>query len=117
MNPCAEQPTTAPHPVIPWLILEKMGEIERICAESGVAKMWLFGSALWVDFDPLKSDLDILVEFSATDAPGISDRYFALAENLEQVFRRPVDLITSRSIKNPIFAEQVSSSVRPLYAA
>lgn len=117
MKPFAGQPTTAPCPGIPAFILEKMVEIERICAETGVAKMWLFGSALRVDFDPLKSDLDILVEFSAPDAPGISERYFTLAENLEQVFRRPVDLITSRSIKNPIFAEHVRSSVRPIYAA
>jgi predicted nucleotidyltransferase len=102
---------------IPAFVLEKMDEIERICIETKVSKIGLFGSALRDDFDPEKSDLDFIVEFHAPDAPGISDRYFALAEKLEIIFRRPVDLVTARSIKNPVFSASVASSLRPLYAA
>lgn len=102
---------------IPEFVLEKMDDIERICVETNVAKIGLFGSALREDFDPKKSDLDFVVEFHAPDAPGISDRYFALAEKLEIIFGRPVDLVTARSIKNPVFSASVASSLRPLYAA
>lgn len=104
-------------PAVPSFILAKMDEVERICAEVQVSKMWLFGSALRKDFDSRESDLDFLVEFTSPDAPGISDRYFFLAENLERLFQRPVDLITIRSIRNPVFVEQVKASIRQLYAA
>lgn len=102
---------------IPEFILEKIDHIERICLETNVAKIGLFGSALRDDFDPAKSDLDFVVEFHAPDAPGISDRYLALAEKLEMIFGRPVDLLTARSIKNPAFSASVASSLCPLYAA
>jgi predicted nucleotidyltransferase len=67
----------------------------------------LFGSALREDFNPDKSDLDFLVVFDSPDAPGISDRYFSLAEGLERIFHRPVDLVTKQSIKNRIFLDRV----------
>ena len=102
---------------IPAFVLGKMDEIEQICIETKVSKIGLFGSALREDFDPEKSDLDFIVEFHTPDAPGISDRYFALAEKLEMIFGRPVDLVTARSIKNPVFSASVTSSLRPLYAA
>jgi|688.fasta_scaffold231455_2 predicted nucleotidyltransferase len=102
---------------IPAFVIEKMDDIERICIETSVSKIGLFGSALREDFDLHKSDLDFVVEFHAPDAPGISDRYFALAEKLEMIFGRPVDLVTARSIKNPAFSASVASSLRPLYAA
>ncbi len=102
---------------IPGFVLDQMDEIRRVCAETNVAKIGLFGSALRRDFDPAKSDLDFVVEFLDPDAPGISDRYFKLAESLESIFGRRVDLVTARSIKNPVFSASVSSSLRPLYAA
>jgi uncharacterized protein len=50
-------------------------------------------------------------------APGIFDRYFSLAEGLEQIFGRPVDLVTTRAIKNPYFCRIVDETSRLIYAA
>lgn len=102
---------------IPDLILKKMDDIKRLCHQTKVAKIGLFGSALREDFDPEISDLDFVVEFLEPDAPGISDRYLTLAESLETIFERRVDLITARSIKNPVFFAEVNTSLCPLYAA
>ena len=82
-----------------------------------VARIGLFGSALREDFDPEKSDLDFVVEFLEPDAPGISDRYLTLAESLETIFGKRVDLITARSIRNLVFSAEVNTSLCPLYAA
>ena len=101
----------------PRLRSREIDDIERICLETNVAKIGLFGSALRDDFDPAKSDLDFVVEFHAPDAPGTSDRYLALTEKLEMIFGRPVDLLTARSVNNPAFSASVASSLRPLYAA
>jgi len=114
MNP---SPNTASALGIPPFIDEQRQAIDRICTETRVSRMWLFGSAGSDDFHQRCSDLDFIVEFEEPDAPGISDRYFALVEHLEKTFKRPVDLITSRSIKNPEFARSVNASRRPLYAA
>jgi uncharacterized protein len=102
---------------IPAVVLEKLDEIKRVCIEANVAKLGLFGSALRADFDPDHSDLDFVVEFHAPDAPGISDRFLTLAESLERIFGRRVDLVTARSIRNPVFSASVSATLCPLYAA
>ena len=101
----------------PEFVLIKMDDIMRICHQTNVARIGLFGSALREDFDPEKSDLDFVVEFLEPDAPGISERYLTLAESLETVFGKRVDLITARSIRNPVFSAEVNTSLCPLYAA
>lgn len=53
---------------IPSFILEKMDEVKRLCEQTKVAKIGLFGSALREDDDPPSSDLDFVVEFIATGA-------------------------------------------------
>jgi predicted nucleotidyltransferase len=102
---------------IPEFVLKKMDDIMRLCHQTKVARIGLFGSALRKDFDPEKSDLDFVVEFFEPDAPGISDRYLTLAESLETIFEKRVDLITARSIRNPVFSAEVYTSLCPLYAA
>lgn len=102
---------------IPEFVLKKMDDVMRLCHQTNVARIGLFGSALREDFDPEKSDLDFVVEFFEPDAPGISDRYLTLAESLETIFGKRIDLITARSIKNPVFSAEVTTSLCPLYAA
>jgi predicted nucleotidyltransferase len=76
-----------------------------------------FGSVVTERFDPCRSDLDFVVEFFDSDKPGIFDRYMALAEGLELIFQRPVDLITRQAMKNPAFRQSIDSSSQALYAA
>lgn len=102
---------------IPSFILDQQEAVHLLCRELSISELCVFGSAIRADFDPQKSDLDFLVGFENPEAPGISDRYFALAEGLEQIFQRPVDLVTRQSIKNSIFRETVNSTSQPLYAA
>jgi hypothetical protein len=97
------------------LIDQHRSEIERLCRESHVRRLDLFGSAATaVRFNPATSDLDFIVEFSDTSA-GLARRYLALAEGLESLFARKVDVITERSIRNPIFRAEVEATRRRLY--
>lgn len=102
---------------IPSFILDRQEDVRLLCMELSISELSVFGSATRSDFNPQQSDLDFLVEFEDPEAPGISERYFALAEGLEQIFQRPVDLVTRQSIKNRIFRETVKSTSQPLYAA
>jgi predicted nucleotidyltransferase len=92
-------------------------EIEELCCSLAVRQLAVFGSAFGDAFDPASSDVDILVDF---DTPADFDhfgQYFALKEGLEAVFGRTVDLVTSTSIRNPYFREQVARFQETLYAA
>jgi predicted nucleotidyltransferase len=77
----------------------------------------LFGSAASGAFRAHDSDLDLLVEVEATDEPGYAGRYFALLEALEQLFRRPVDLVVASAVTNPYLRESIEQGRILLYAA
>jgi len=44
-----------------------------------------------------------------------ADTYFELAEEFEKVFKRPVDLVTEKSLSNPYFIESINKSKTLLY--
>jgi len=99
------------------LLEQAKPRVEQLCRELAVEELRLFGSAASDAFDPASSDVDLVVDFRDHDAPGISDRYFSLAEGLEKIFERPVDLVTTRAIKNPYFRRIVDETSRLIYAA
>ena len=99
------------------LLKQAKPRVEQLCRELAVDEIRLFGSAANDTFDPASSDVDVVVDFRDHDAPGISDRYFSLAEGLEEIFERPVDLVTTRAIKNPYFRRIVDETSRLIYAA
>lgn len=85
-------------------------ELLKLCADYGVDRLELFGSALRSDFDLEKSDLDFLIVFSDSHPQGVFDRYFGLKEELERLFQRRVDLVEMRAIKNPYFRQAVEQA-------
>ena len=64
----------------------------------GVVTLALFGSAARNEAGP-RSDIDILVCF---DGPATSARYFGLQFFLEDLFGRPVDLVTDKALRPEI---------------
>jgi len=82
-----------------------------------VSRLALFGSAATGGFRVNSSDLDVLVEFRTPLAGGYADRYFGLLEGLQNLFKRPVDLIVESAISNPYFREAVDRDKALLYAA
>ena len=99
------------------LVEDRREEIELLCRQFGVRRLDLFGSALSDSFDPLTSDVDVLVEFTGGPDFDYFDSYFGLKEGLEALFARPVDLINAGSMRNPYFRDQVLRTRRLLYAA
>lgn len=91
-------------------------EVERLCRRFGVARLAVFGSAAREDFDPERSDLDVLVEFTA-GSEDLFGAYFGLRESLEELAGRPVDLVMASAVKNPYVARSIAETRRDLYAA
>jgi hypothetical protein len=44
-----------------------------------------------------------------------ADRYLDLAEALEKLFKRPVDLVTEQSIHNPYFQQEIETTRQLVY--
>lgn len=64
----------------------------------GVSTLALFGSAARDELLP-DIDIDVLVEFQGT---GTSRSYFGTQYRLEEVFGRPVDLVTTRALRSEL---------------
>ena len=94
----------------------KRGAVAELCKKYGVSTLDLFGSGTTDQWRPNDSDLDFIVAFNNAESEGIADRYIGLANELEVLFNRPVDLITTTSIRNPYFRETVEASRSRIYA-
>lgn len=65
--------------------------IAAFCRARGIRKLSLFGSVLRDDFDPQRSDVDVLAEFEPGALQGVGFRYFAYSEELARILGRKVD--------------------------
>ena len=90
---------------------QQKAALAELCSRYRVERFYVSGSVPLGHFDPRHSDLDFLVHFSDREPTGeYADRYLELAGALEQLFGRPVDLVTEESIRNPFFRHEVEST-------
>jgi predicted nucleotidyltransferase len=66
-------------------------KIAEFCRARGIRKLSLFGSVLRDDFDPARSDVDVLAEFEPDALKGVGFRYFGYGEELAAIVGRKVD--------------------------
>lgn len=91
--------------------------LEELCRRYRVRSLFLFGSAARDDFDPGRSDVDLLVEFEAFPSGGYADAYFGFRESLEALFGRDVDLVALPAVRNPYMKADIERTRTLLYAA
>jgi uncharacterized protein len=91
--------------------------LAALCQKHKVQRLGIFGSAVGSDFDPARSDLDLIVEFLPLTPIEHADAYFGLMDDLHALFGLPIDLIERRPITNPIFLAAVDEKRVTLYEA
>lgn len=94
----------------------KTNELEQACNDYQVKSLYVFGSAVTGNFSE-SSDLDFLVEFHRSGYKGAFDQYMGFKGRLEEIYGRPVDLVTLKEFRNPVFQQQVDESKTLVYAA
>lgn len=98
------------------LIDDNLDEIGRLCRLHGVRKLEVFGSVLRSDFDPQRSDVDVLVEFESRVASSFAN-FLDFKEALERLLGRPVDLVELHAVRNRRLRHYIEQSKSPVYAA
>lgn len=101
--------------VQPVVLTKHLSSIYALCRKYGVRRLDLFGSATTAAFDVVSSDLDFVVEFAELAEGRLADRYLDLAESLEQLLGRPVELLTERSIRNPYLRREIDKQRQKVY--
>jgi predicted nucleotidyltransferase len=77
----------------------------------------VFGSALRADFDPNRSDLDLLVEFKAIEPTQLVRVYFDLERQLLEITGKPVDLVMADAVRNRYVRADIDATKQLIYEA
>lgn len=88
--------------------------ITKLCAAYRVKRLYIFGSALGENMNE-QSDVDLLVNFEPMDTASYTENYFGLKFSLEELFKKPVDLVEENYLTNPYFKESVLKSRQLVY--
>lgn len=96
------------------ILQNNLEKIEVACKTHYVKTLFAFGSVCSDKFTE-SSDIDLLVSFHPMDYGEYADNYFDMAEKMEEVFQRSVDLVTENSLSNPYFIKSVNESKVQLY--
>lgn len=83
--------------------------IAEFCRARGIRKLSLFGSVLRDDFDPQRSDVDVLVEFAPGVRPGL--KFFGYGDELAEIIGRKVDFHTREWLSKYFRDEVVREAV------
>ena len=89
-------------------------QISELCVSHKVKNLYAFGSVLTSDFNN-DSDIDLIVDFKNIDVNDYADNYFDLKFALQDIFKRPIDLLESQAIKNPYFKQAVDQKKQLVY--
>ncbi|OFX49915.1 MAG: nucleotidyltransferase [Bacteroidetes bacterium GWA2_30_7] len=96
------------------IISENMDKIKALCILYNVKSLFAFGSICTDNFTD-KSDIDLLISFKKMKYIDYADKYFDLADKFEELFNRPVDLVTDKSLSNPYFIKSINQTKTLLY--
>ena len=98
------------------LISQYQNQIRKLCRKHRVSELFVFGSVLEDSFNE-ESDIDFVVDFSDVSLEDYADNYFDLKFSLERIFKRDVDLLERKAIRNPYLLESIDSTKQLVYEA
>lgn len=99
------------------LIRAHQSQLQTLCQQHKVAKLYAFGSVVTDDFDREKeSDIDLYIEMlKGLDPLEKGEHLLTLWASFEQLFNRKVDLLTDTGVTNPYLLASIQRSRQLLY--
>ncbi len=89
-------------------------DITELCKTNKVKSLYAFGSVLTDKFNN-ESDVDLIVDFQQLDVLDYGDNYYELKFSLENIFKRNIDLLEQKAIKNPYFIKTLNQNKKLIY--
>ena len=90
-------------------------KIAEFCKRWSITEFSVFGSVLRDDFRP-DSDIDVLVSIDPKAHIGLLD-IAQMQIELEDLFKRPVDLVEKEGLRNPYRRRGILRTAQVIYAA
>jgi predicted nucleotidyltransferase len=95
-------------------INKNLGELKRLCKRYKVKSLFVFGPETSGNSNS-NSDLDFIVDINSKNPLEYAENYFNLKENLKELFKRDIDLLEERAIRNPYLAEEINKTKKVVY--
>lgn len=89
--------------------------LRNLCQQNKVKTLYVFGSVLTDAFND-NSDIDLIVDIDSNDPFDYADNYFNLKFALQDLFKRPIDLLENKALKNPFIRNNIDRSKYLIYA-
>ncbi len=96
------------------ILKDNLKKIKKLCHTHNVKSLFIFGSSATGQMHD-QSDIDLLISFNSMDHADYADNYFMVAEELEKILNKPVDLVTEGSLGNPYFIDSVNKTKVQIY--
>jgi predicted nucleotidyltransferase len=95
-------------------LYQYLTDISKLCRLYKVKTLYAFGSVLTDKFDK-DSDVDLIVDFREIPVEDYADNYFDLKFSLQDILKRPIDLLEEQAIKNPYFRQSIEQKKQLIY--
>ena len=99
---------------LPKEIESKFESVINLCIDHKVKRLFIFGSLAKGNFTS-ESDIDLIVEIEEEDPIKRGELLIELWNKLESLFKRKVDLLTSKKINNPFLMREIERSKQLIY--
>ena len=97
------------------LVENNLSAIQDLMQKHRIKKGYLFGSSVKGNFGK-DSDIDVLVEIDETIEPvELGEHLWDLQFELQDLLGHEVDLVTTRSLRNPFFIQELNETRLLIY--
>lgn len=91
------------------ILTPHIDQIKEACSINQVKRLFALGSVTRGQLNKA-SDIDMVVEFNVNDPISYADHYFNLKEKLQELLKRPVDLLEEKAIRNPLLRNEIDKT-------
>ncbi len=91
-----------------------INQIKQLCVTHRVKALFAFGSVTTDRFSD-NSDVDLVVDFEDLDPIDYTDNYFDLKFRLQDLLKRPIDLLEGKALRNPFLIQKIENTKIPVY--
>jgi len=96
-------------------IKTRINDFRDLCVDHQVKSLYAFGSSVTDKFDPINSDIDLLVDIENPDPIERGEKLLDLWDKFEAFFNKKIDLLTDSSIRNPILRKSIDNTKILIY--